>query len=70
MARNEHEAQEIVAHVIGLAAEIRHRHLLLDFELASELFLFAVETLIAAKAIDRTMFRRGHEPGGRVIRDA
>ena len=30
----------------------------------------AVRPLVAPQAIGRTMFRRGHEPGGRVIRDA
>ena len=70
MAGNEHEAQEIVADVVvRLNVEIRDRRLLLEFELASELFLFALEPRVAAQAIDRAMFRRSHEPGARVIRD-
>jgi hypothetical protein len=48
---------------------IRHRHLLLDKGLAAQLFVFAVEPLVAAQAIDRTVLRGGHEPGARVVRD-
>jgi len=71
MAGNEHETQEVVAHVVvALNAEIRHGHLLLELELASELFLFALESLVATQAVDRAMLRRRHEPGARVVRDA
>ena len=71
MAGNEHEAQEIVANIVVCRdALIRHRHLLLEFEFASELFLLALEPLVAAQPIDRAMLGRCHEPGARVIRDA
>src|SRR2546422_4471307 len=70
MAGNEHEAQEVVTHVvIGRGFEICHCHLLLDFELAAELFVFAFKPLVAAQAIDSAMFRGGHEPGARIVRD-
>src|SRR6266481_3536887 len=71
MAGYEHEAQEVVADVIverGL--EIRHGHLLLGLELATKLLVLALKPFVAAPEVDRTVLRRGHEPGARVVRDA
>ncbi len=71
MTGGEDEAQQVVAHVIvERGVEIRHGHLLLRFELAAELLVLALEPLVSAEEIDGAMFRRGHEPGARVVRDA
>ena len=71
MAGREHEAQEVVAHVIVEGrVEIRHGQLLLRLELATELLVLALEPLVSAQEIDRAMLRGGHEPGARVVRDA
>jgi hypothetical protein len=71
MTGYEYEAQEVVADVIvDRGLEIRRGQLLLDLELATELLVLALEPLVAAEEIDRTMLRGGHEPGARVVRDA
>jgi hypothetical protein len=71
MTGREHEAQEVVADVIvDRSVELRHGQPLLRLELAAELLVLALEPLVSAKEIDRTMLRGGHEPGARVVRDA
>src|SRR5216684_3135241 len=71
MTRDEHEAQEIVANcVVDRGVEIRHGQLLLGLELAAELLVLALEELVAAPEIDRTVLGGGHEPGAGVVRDA
>ena len=71
VAGGEHEAQQIVADVVvECAGEIRLGALLPRFELRPEHFVFALEQLVAAQAVDRPVLRRGHEPGARVVRDA
>src|SRR5258708_12297229 len=71
MAGYEHEAQEVVANVIvERGVEIRHGHLLLRLKLAAKLLVLALKPLVSAEHVDSTMFRGGHEPSARVVRDA
>ena len=70
MAGREHEAQQVIADVVvDRGVEVGRVELPLD-ELATELLLFAIEPLLAAKRVDRPMLRRAHEPGARIVRDA
>ena len=70
MAGREHQAQEVVSDVIvDRAVEIRHGHLLLCIELATKFLVLALEELFSAEQVDRTMLRRGHQPGAWVVRD-
>ena len=43
---------------------------LLELQLAAELLVLALEPLSPAQEVDGAVFRRGHEPGARVVRDA
>src|SRR5258708_4394471 len=71
MTGYEHEAQEVIADVIvKRGIEIRHRTLLLGLELATKLLMLALKPLVSAEQVNRTVFRGGHEPGARVVRDA
>ena len=71
MTGREHEAQEIVAHVVvDRGVEVRHGHLLPGLELVADLLVLAFEPLGPAKVIDRPVLRGGHEPGARIVRDA
>src|SRR5216684_4017151 len=71
MTGYEHETKEVVADVIvERGIEIRHGHLLLRLELATQLLVLALESLVSAEEVDCTVFRSGHEPGARVVRDA
>src|SRR6266581_7038516 len=75
MAGDEHEAQEVVADVVVHAIDqggfvVRRRHLLLELHLAGQLFVLALEELVAAEVIERAVLGGGHEPGARVVRNA
>ena len=71
MTRDEHEAQQVVTHVVwSRGVEIPHAHLLLQHEVATELLLLTLEPFVPPQTIDRAMFRSGHEPGAGVVRDA
>ena len=71
MARDEHQAQEVVAEVIvDLAVRIRHGLLLLGFELPPELTVFAIGHRAPAEMVERATLPDGHEPGTRVVREA
>ena len=64
MTRDEHEAKKIVAKVIvNRCLEICHGHVLLRFGVATQLLVFALEHLLPAQKIDRTILCGGHEPG-------
>ena len=39
-------------------------------ELAAEFFVLALEPRVSAEVVDRAMFRGGHQPGARIVRDA
>src|SRR2546428_8790771 len=74
MAGDEHEAQLVVADVVVHALdqggfEIRRRYLLLELHLAGQLFVLALEELVAAEVIERSVLRRRHKPGARVVRN-
>ena len=69
MAGYEDEAEEVVPHVVEGRVEIHHGPLLLGLELATEFLVLALRQLDPAQPVDRAMFRSGHEPGTRVIRD-
>ncbi len=71
MAGDEHEAQKVVPDIIvERGVEIRHSHLLLRLELAAKLLVFALQPLVSAEHVDRTVFGGGHEPSAWVVRDA
>src|SRR5260370_24649405 len=71
MTGYEHETKEVVADVIvERGIEIRHGHLLLRLELASQLLLSALEPRVSAEEVDCRVLRSGHEPGAGVVRDA
>src|SRR5437867_7928724 len=70
MTRDEHQAQEVVAHfVVDRSGEIRLRTPLPGLELGPELLVLALGELAVAQVVDRPMLRGGHEPGARVVRD-
>ena len=69
MARNEHQPQHIVTdRVIHGSRKIGYLHFLLG-HLAAEIFVFAVNQRTSSQIVDRSMFRRAHEPGSGIIRD-
>ena len=71
MAGDEHQAEQVVANFIfDRCVEIRHGRLLLSLQLAAELFVLGLQPLVSPPQIDGAMFRRGHEPGARIVRDA
>src|SRR4051812_27224703 len=70
MTGDEHEPQEIVAHVIvEFCFEIRHGHLL-GLALAAELLVLAGKQYVSAEEIDCTVLGRGHQPGSRILRSS
>src|SRR6185437_13217906 len=71
MTGREHEAQKVVAHVIvDRGVKIRYGHLLLDLKLVADLLMLALQPLVTAQEVDGTMFRGGHQPSARIVRDA
>ena len=71
MAGDEHEAEEIVAHVVvERRVEVRHGLLLLHLELVAEEVVLPREHLVAPHVVDGAMLGRGHEPGPGLARDA
>src|SRR6266850_7778206 len=75
MAGDEHQAQQIVADVVVHALDqggfvIRRRDLLLELHLAGELFMLALEKLVAPEMIESAVLGGGHQPGARVVGDA
>ena len=70
MTRDEHQAQEVVAHfVVDRLYELRLRAPLPGLEFGPELLVLALGELAVAQVVDRPMLRGGHEPGARVVRD-
>src|SRR5919198_2206984 len=70
MAGDEYKAQQVVADVvIHGCSKVRYLHLPLG-DLTTEMFVLAVDERSAAKKINRSMFRRGHEPRARILRNA
>ena len=68
---DEEQAQEVVADIIIKGGfEIRHGHLLLCLDLASDFFVLALEPFISPQEIDCTVLCGGHQPGARVVRNA
>src|SRR5207253_10224423 len=68
---DEHEAQEVVADlIIDRSVEVGRGALLQVLELVTKLLMLALDQLVAAQTIDRSMLRGGHEPGARIVRDA
>lgn len=71
MAGDEHQTEEVVSNaVVDRRIEIGHGHLLLRFELAAKLLMFALQELVSAPEIDGAMLRGGHQPGPRIVRNA
>jgi hypothetical protein len=70
VAGDEDEAEEIVADsVVESGAEVGHG-LFESFQLAGDLFVFALGNCVAAEEIDGATFGSCGEPRGRVIRNA
>src|SRR5437899_3003892 len=70
MTGYEHEAQQVIAHiVVERSFEIRHSHLL-SLKLTTDLLVLALEPRASAEVIHSTMLGGGHEPGAWVVRDA
>ena len=70
MAGDKDEAQQIVTDIIirgGL--EIGCGHLLLGLPFACELFMPALEPLIATEMVDGAPFCGRHQPGARILRN-
>ena len=67
MTRREDQAKKIVTDVV-IQGRIEIRGLAGILELVPELFMLALEQLVAAEEVDRTMLGRGHQPGARVSR--
>ena len=71
MAGGEHQAQEVVAHlVVEGGVQIGLVGVLADLELPRQLLLLALLQLAAAQPVDRAVLGRAHQPGARVVRDA
>jgi hypothetical protein len=67
---DEHEAQEVIAHiVVKRGFEIRHSHLL-SLKITPDLLVLAREPRASAEVIDSTMLGGGHKPRAWVVRDA
>src|SRR2546426_7200119 len=70
MARDEDQAQQVIAEIV-VESRIQIWHgPLFRTKLATKLSVLALEQSISAEVINRPMFRRGHQPGARVIGDA
>ena len=70
MAGREHEAEQVVAHVVVPGRlEGGHRHRLLDREVTSELLVLSVEHRPPSEEVDGPMLGRGHQPRAWVARD-
>ncbi len=75
MTGDEHQAQQVVAHVIVESClDVVHLDLarahLAGIELATEFLVLALEPRVSAEVVDRTMLGGGHQPGARVVRNA
>jgi hypothetical protein len=64
----EYKTQEIIADVV-IEHSIEVRHLVL-VHCAPELFMRALDQLGAPPRIERSVLRRSHKPGARIVRDA
>src|SRR5439155_14817282 len=67
MAGHEDEAQEIVPHV-RLDCGVHFQAFLSPFQLASNLFVFALKHLATPDQVERAVLGRAHEPGARTLR--
>ena len=71
MASREHEAQEVVTHiVVQSCVETEDRALPLGLELVAEFLMLAFDPLVPAQEIDRSMLCGRHQPGAWIVRDA
>jgi len=71
MARRENQAEQVVADVvIERGNVVGHGIFLLRLEFAAQLAVLAIKQRAAAHQIDRAVFRRGHQPGTGIRRDA
>jgi hypothetical protein len=70
MARDEHQAQQVVADVVVEGGVDRLDDVLPLVERAADLRVLALEQLHAAQPVDRAVPGGGHEPGARTVRDA
>jgi hypothetical protein len=70
VASHEDQPQDVVLHLVDLRREVGLVELLEDLQLAAEQLLLALERDAAAQRVDAAALGGGHEPGGRVVRDA
>src|SRR5262249_3370446 len=71
MAGDEDESEQVVADVVvDRILEIRHGQFPLQLELASELFVLALQERAATEVVDGAVLGGGHEPRPGPVRDA
>ena len=71
MARHEHEAQEIVAHVVVVrSGQRRECRVAVRIEVTADLLVLSTEGRPPAQPINRPVLRDCHQPGRRVPRHA
>ena len=70
MARDEDQAQQVVAHVIVQSGIEIGNAVLFRLEAAPDLDVLLVEALVPPEEIDRAMLGRGHQPRAWISRDA
>ena len=69
MARHEDETEEIVADVL-VDRRVRVLDLLIAFNVATELFIFALERLAAPDQVSGAVLRSSHQPSAWPLRHA
>src|SRR5438105_9152355 len=67
MARHEDEAEEVVPDDVVVDRRIRVNALPSPLDVASDLFVLALERLAAADQVDRAMLRGPHQPGAGLL---
>jgi hypothetical protein len=71
VTRDEQESEKIVPdRVVDVRVDVADTHFLLRLELVSDLLVLSLNELVAAHAVDCTMFRRGHQPRTGIARHA
>src|SRR5207244_2351049 len=67
---HEDEPEEIVTDVVVVDRLIHFAAALSALDIASDLFVLALEGLATADRVDRAMLRGAHQPGARSLRNA
>src|SRR5712691_5231815 len=70
MTRDKNQPQQVVAHiVVESRIKIGHGHLFRG-KFAAKLLVLTIKTRVSTELVYGTMFRGGHQPCARIIRDA